>query len=231
MRTSFDQTLSRTERFLNKRLSGWSRLWIIAASILLVLSFFFPLWHINLIAPQYREGLDMWIYSYQLVGGNEGQDLFEINLLNHYIGMQEIHEADFYEMRIIPFALGFFILFGLRAAVFGVMSHLIDNIVLFFYFSLFSLAAFVYRLYSYGHDLDPGAAIQVEPFWPPLIGTKQIANMTQTSLPGGASYLIAGALVCLILAVFFSRQEVPVYEGDVEAVEGVLSGTAATALD
>lgn len=212
MRAALDRTLRSTEHFLNKRLSPLSRLLILIAVLCLAASFFFPLWHINLVAPQYRDGLDLWIYAYQLVGGNEGQDLVEINLLNHYIGMQEIHEADFFEMQIIPFALGIFILLGLRAIVFGRMSNLIDHLVLFGYFALFSLAAFVHRLYSYGHDLDPRAPIDVEPFWPTLVGTKQIANMTQTSLPGGASYLLGAAMVCLLLAVFLSRHEPAFYE-------------------
>lgn len=217
MRNALDRLFRGIERFLSKRLGTPSRLLILAGCIGLALTFFFPLWHINLIAPQYRDGLDMWIYTYQLVGGNEGQDIAEINLLNHYIGMAEIHEADFWEMRFLPFAIGFFILFGLRAAVFGQMRILVDYLVLFLYFSLFSLGSFVYRLYSYGHDLDPHAPMNVEPFWPTLIGTKQIANMTQTSLPGVSSYLIAAALVCMGLALWFSRKEQPFYAADADA--------------
>jgi small neutral amino acid transporter SnatA (MarC family) len=207
MPAALDRKLKSTEQFLNKRLSLLSRLWILIAILCLAASFFFPLWHINLVAPQYRDGLDLWIYAYQLVGGNEGQDLVEINLLNHYIGMQEIQEADFFEMRIIPFALGFFIVVGLRTIVFGRMSNLIDHLVVLAYFSLFSLATFIYRLYSYGHDLNPRAPIDVEPFWPTLIGTKQIANMTETSMPGVASYLLGAAALLLLLAVFHSRHE------------------------
>lgn len=206
-----DKFLRGMEQFLFKRLNILSRSLILVAVVCLVASFFFPLWHINLIAPQYRDGLDLWIYSYQLVGGNEGQDLHEVNLLNHYIGMQEISEADFFEMQFIPFALGFFILFGLRGIVFGVMGNLIDNTVLFLYFSLFSLSTFLYRLYSYGHNLDPRAPINTDPFWPAIIGTKQIANMTQTSLPGVATYFLIAAMLCLILAIFFSRREPTLY--------------------
>lgn len=209
---ALDRALRRKERFFSKRLNLLSRLWILFAVGCLFASFFFPLWHINLVAPQYRDGLDLWIYGHQLVAGNEGQDLAEINILNHYIGMQEIHEADFFEMQVIPFAVGFFILFGLRAVVFGAMSNLVDHLALFFYFSVFSLTTFVYRLYSYGHDLDPRAPITVEPFWPTVIGTKQIANMTQTSLPGPASYFLGAALLCLLLAVFHSRHEPALYE-------------------
>lgn len=212
MRQAVYHLVSHMERFLNKRLSMLSRLLILAACVCLVLTLFFPLWHINLVAPQYRDGLDLWIYTYQLVGGREGQDVVEINILNHYIGMAEIHEADFWEMRFMPFVIGFFILFGLRVAVFGQMSNVVDHLVLFLYFSLFSLAVFVYRLYSYGHELDPQAPINVDPFWPTLIGTKQIANMTETSLPGVSSYLIGLALICLALAIYFSRKEPMFYE-------------------
>jgi len=212
-----DGLVARMERFVSKRLGTLSRVLILVACGCLALTFFFPLWHINLVAPQYRDGLDMWIYSYQLVGGNGGQDITEINLLNHYIGMAEIHEADFWEMQFLPFAFGFFALVGLRAAVFGQMSKLIDYLVLFLYFSLFSLAVFIYRLYSYGHELRPDAPITVDPFWPTIIGTKQIANMTQTSLPGGASILVAVALLCMVLAVFFSRNEPSFYQTRLEA--------------
>jgi hypothetical protein len=79
---------------------------------------------------------------------------------------------------------------------------------------VFSLANFVYRMYSYGHDLDPKAPMNPEPFWPSLFGTKQIANMTQTSLPSGASYLLLGTLIALLLAIVFSRKERPFYEAN-----------------
>jgi copper chaperone NosL len=202
--------LRRWEEFINKRLSLASRLLMVLAVVLIGSSFFFPLWHIHLTAPQYPEGLDLWIYGYRLEAGNEGQDLVEINILNHYIGMQPVEEADFREMDIIPFALGFFIIFGLRTTVVGYMTNAIDHLVLFGYFSLYALFTFLYRLYSYGHDLDPRAPINPEPFWPAIIGTKQIANMTQTSLPGPASYLLVGSLLAVVMAVVLSRRQ-PVF--------------------
>jgi copper chaperone NosL len=203
--------LRRWEEFINKRLSVISRLLMVLAVVLIGLSFLLPLWHIHLWAPQYPEGLDLWIYGHRLEAGNEGQDLVEINILNHYIGMQPVEEADFREMDVIPFALGFFIIFGLRTAVVGYMTNAIDHVVLFGYFSLYALSTFLYRLYSYGHDLDPRAPINPDPFWPAIIGTKQIANMTQTSLPGGASYLLVGSLLAALLAIVFSRRQPVLY--------------------
>lgn len=211
-----NRALRRWERFLNKRLSLPSRLLLLIAVGCIAASFFFPLWHIHLEAPQYREGLDLWIHGHKLEAGNDGLDLGEINSLNHYIGMQPVEEADFAEMDVIPFALGFFIIFGLRTVVIGSMTNLIDHLVMFSYFSLYALLTFLYRMYSYGHDLDPKAPINPDPFWPALVGTKQIANMTQTSLPDVASYLLIGSLLAVLLALFLSRRQPTFYETQAE---------------
>src|SRR5690554_4707359 len=89
----------RQHAFFKKPLNVWSRLALVLASIALILAMFFPIWQIHLLAPQYPKGLDMWIYVWKLDAGNGGQDLFEINLLNHYIGMRALEEADFLEMQ------------------------------------------------------------------------------------------------------------------------------------
>lgn len=205
--STIDKFLEWKDRFLNQRLNYQSRLVLLVSVLFLFGSYFFPLWQMHLVAPQYQDGLDLYIYSYQLEAGHDGQDLKEINLLNHYIGMEHIQESDFTEMRWMPFVIGFFILFTLRNIVFGTMSNLVDNLVLFIYFSLFSLANFAYRLYSYGHNLDPKAPMNPEPFMPTLIGTKQIQNFTQTSLPHGATFLLTGFLLCMVIAMYLSRNE------------------------
>ncbi len=196
-------------RFLAKPLSLVSRLWLLLGVAALIASFFAPLWEIHLIAPQYAEGLHLDIYSHKIAAGNNGQDLKEINQLNHYIGMKPLHEADFLEMKWIPFALGFFMLFTLRAAVFGMMRYVIDLLMLFIYFGAFSMASFAYRLYTYGHTLDPRAAVHIEPFMPVLIGTQQIANFRQSSLPHLGSLFLGIYALGLILAIWYSRKETP----------------------
>lgn len=194
-------------RFLAKPLNLTSRLWLLAGVAALIASFFVPLWEIHLVAPQYAEGLNLDIYSYQIAAGNNGQDLKEINQLNHYIGMKPLHEADFLEMKWIPFALGFFMLFTLRAAVFGMMRYVIDLLMLFIYFGAFSMGSFAYRLYTYGHVLDPKAAVTIEPFMPVLIGTQQIANFRQSSLPQLGSIFLGVYALSLVLAIWYSRKE------------------------
>ena len=202
------KTLIRREiHFLQRILNGWSRLLLLAGVGCLIGAAFLPLWEIRLVAPQYQEGLTMTIYAHKLEGGNKGQDLFEINNLNHYIGMQPIRESDFVEMKWIPFALGFFVLITLRAAVLGHMRHTVDLTVLFIYFSLFSLGNFYYRLYSYGHDLDPTAPMTIEPFTPTMIGVNKIANFTQYSYPqAGGIFLFLFPVLC-VAAMWLSRKE------------------------
>ncbi len=166
-----------------------------------------PLWRIQLVAPQYQEGLTLDMYSYQIAAGNGGQDLVEINVLNHYIGMKPIVQADFAEMRWMPFAIGIFGLLALRAVVMGRIGHLVDLGVLFGYFGAFSLGTFVYRLWTYGHQLDPHAPMRIEPFMPVVVGTQQIANFVQTSLPLAGTYFMAVFMIAILAAIWLSRRE------------------------
>ncbi len=200
--------LKREVRFLRKPLNLWSRLLLLAAAATVAVSIFFPLWKLKLVAPQYATGLTMQIYSFKIEGGGiEGNDINEINNLNHYIGMKKIEQADFTEMQLMPFMFGVFILLALRAVVFGEMKGVIDLFVLASYFGTFSIAAFYYRLWWYGHHLDPQAPVHIEPFTPLVFGTQKIANFTQSSYPELGTYLLWVFMALLILAIWFSRKE------------------------
>ncbi|HRY44193.1 MAG TPA: hypothetical protein P5164_09630, partial [Thermoanaerobaculia bacterium] len=72
---------------------------------------------------------------------------------------------------------------------------------------LFSLWSFGYKMYRYGHDLDPKAAMNVDPFMPPLFGGKQLANFEVFSYPQAGSYTLAVAMVFLALAFYFGWRE------------------------
>lgn len=197
----------RNYRFLRRPLNIGSRLLLLIGAVALIAAIFQPMWRIRLVAPQYSEGLELRIFTHKLESGNNGQDLKEINVLNHYIGMREIAAADFVEMRWIPFALGVFILLALRAAALGRMVSLIDLVVLFIYFGAFSLGNFAYRLYSYGHSLDPRAPMTIEPFTPVMLGSQQIANFVQSSHPQAGAMLLALFPVCVLAAMWLSRRE------------------------
>jgi hypothetical protein len=147
------------------------------------------------------------MYSHKITGGNGGQDLFEINTLNHYIGMKAIAQSDFAEMTWMPFAIGIFGLLSLRSVIMGRIGHLVDLGVLFIYFGAFSLGTFAYRLWSYGHHLNPDAPMHVAPFTPVVIGRQQIANFVQTSIPMSGTACMGLFLVAILFAIWMSRQE------------------------
>jgi copper chaperone NosL len=175
--------LERFHRRLEAPIAPSARLILLVLIVPLALSFTAPLWRISLAAPQYPKGLVLDIYSHKIEGGNEGRHLKEINNLNHYIGMRTIDRAALSDLDWMPFALGALALLALRCAAVGNVRALIDVTVITGYVGAFAMGRFAYRMYVYGHNLDPDAPFKVAPFTPPLLGSKQLANFTTTSLP------------------------------------------------
>jgi len=197
----------KTNRFLNHPTGATPRVLILVAVLALALTYVVPLWNLTMFAPQYPDGLRLDIYSYQLHGGNNNQDVKEINILNHYIGMRDLTDADFTEFKWMPFVIGALGLVLLRAAVYGSIGSLVDVTVLFTYFGLFSLWSFAYKLYVYGHNLAPTAAVKVPSFMPPVFGFKQIANFQVYSYPQAGTYAMAAVFVLLFAALFFAWRD------------------------
>jgi hypothetical protein len=198
------QTLN---RFLDSPLDVSPRVLLVLAFISLIPTYVAPLYNMTMFAPQYQEGLRLDIYSYKLEGGNQNQDIKEINVLNHYIGMKDLVTEDFTEFKWLPFVVGIFGLLFLRAAVLGKTSHLVDVAVLYVYFGLFALWSFGYKMYQYGHNLDPKAAVRVDPFMPPMFGYKKLANFEVYSYPQLGSYALAASALLLLLALFLSWRQ------------------------
>jgi hypothetical protein len=190
-------TLVREVRFLDQTVDGRARLVILLATLLLAATYVFPLWNLTMFAPQYPDGLRLDIYSYTLAGGNHGQDVKEINVLNHYIGMHDLANESFSEFQWMPFVIGAIGLLLLRAVVHRTVAALLDVTMLLVYFGGFSAWSFGYKLYRYGHDLAPDAAIKVAPFMPPVFGYRQIANFEVYSYPRAGTYAMVAAITLL----------------------------------
>jgi hypothetical protein len=192
---------SRLGELLDSEMPLRLRVFLVAASALLVVAFFLPVWDITLYSNQYPDGLDVLVKAGGFEAGRDGTDLVEINTLNHYIGMRALNPADIPELKWIGVALVAFVLLTARAAVFGRIGNVVDLLVLFTCFGAASLWTFYARLYEYGHTLDPRAAVTVPPFTPPLFGTQQLANFTVESYPAPGTYvmlLFAAALVVIV---------------------------------
>ena len=183
------------------KLNPFQRFLIGLASLLLGGVYFFPLWYIKLWAPQYPEWLGMLIWV-NTITGEHPHDLYNINILNHYIGMQKINPDSIPELKILPFVFGFFILLGLLTAITGSRKLLRVWVWGFIIFGIVALADFWWWEYRYGHNLDPRAPIKIPggAYQPPLIGCKQLLNFKACSFPSTGAYFAAASLLLGIIA-------------------------------
>ena len=180
------------------KISLLSKVMLLMVSGMFFASLLFPMWRIELEAPQYPEGLVLQLHANKI-----GGDVDIINGLNHYIGMKTLHKEDFVEFAILPYIFGFF---GLVALAMVFIANRKGVIILFSTFILFGILAgcdFYRWNYEYGHNLDPNAAIKVPgmAYQPPLIGYKQLLNFGAYSIPdiGGWMLLFAGVLLFFIV--------------------------------
>ena len=179
-----------------------SKLSIILLSISgigLVISIFVPIWAIYLEAPQYPEGLGMFLHANKITGDYE-----IINGLNHYIGMKTIHQEDFWEFKVLPYALGFFAVLAFLFAFLKKKWGLYFFTALFLLFGIAFMVDFWLWEYDYGHNLNPNAPIIVPgmSYQPPLLGFKQLLNFGAYSYPdiGGWIMFVVG-IISLVLSV------------------------------
>lgn len=175
---------------MNKNLNNISRGLLVPASLLLVFAFLFPIWRITLEAPQYPEGLKLFIWVNKIQGGTDN-DLGNLNILNHYIGMKLITPESIPELKIIPFFIIFFLIFAL-VIVFAKKRFLLFLWLFIFMVSgLIGLMDFYKWEYDYGHNLNPMAPIKIEgmAYQPPFLGSKQLLNITAHSWPDVGAYI------------------------------------------
>ena len=179
-----------------------SKLSIILLSISgigLVISIFVPIWAIYLEAPQYPEGLGMFLHANKITGDYE-----IINGLNHYIVMKTIHQEDFWEFKVLPYALGFFAVLAFLFAFLKKKWGLYLFTVLFLLFGVAFMIDFWLWEYDYGHNLNPNAPIIVPgmSYQPPLLGFKQLLNFGAYSYPDvGGWIMFAVGIISLVLSV------------------------------
>ena len=173
------------------------------AAVALSASLFFPLWRVSLLAPQYPEGLGMYIWAHTVAGVRES-DLQNINGLNHYIGMATIVPESIPELRIIRPGIIAMALLGLVAAWAGRRRWMYAWTGALLVAAVVGIGDFWRWEYDYGHNLDlEHAPIQIPgmSYQPPLIGSKKLLNFTATSYPATGGVLAIFALVLAASAV------------------------------
>ncbi len=184
-----------------------SKILMIVGSLLLLSLFVFPLWNITLEAPQYPIPLGMDIWINKITDANP-DDVKNINLMNHYVGMKEIPEH-MKEFDIFPPVIIAMVVLGV---IFGFIGNRKLFLTWFIIMSLLGIAGmydFYLWEYDYGHSLNPKAAIKIpgQAYQPPLIGSKQILNFTAISLPLTGAYLMFVGMAMTIAAFFVGKKE------------------------
>jgi hypothetical protein len=187
-----------------------SKVLMIVASLLLLTLFIFPLWKITLLAPQYPEPLGLNIHITHLSDGNQFNDVNNIDLLNHYIGMAHLPTEinvkkgvvePFKEFTIFPIVIVIMTVFGVLFGFIGKRNLYLTWISILIILGVAGMYDFYLWLFHYGHNLNPNAILKItdiktgEPmgYEPPFFGYKKLLNFEVYSYPAiGAYFIIVG---------------------------------------
>ena len=180
-------------------LSLASKVMLLIAGLLFIVSLFLPLWRIELDAPQYPEGLVLQLHANKIAG-----DVDIINGLNHYIGMATLHTENFFEFKVLPYVFGVFGLIALALIFVNRRKPVLFFLITYVLFIAISAVDFYRWNYEYGHNLDPNAAIVVPgmAYQPPLLGFKQLLNFGAFSIPDIGGWLLTVAALLLVVIVW-----------------------------
>jgi copper chaperone NosL len=182
--------------------------YMLIAAFFLLCMFAFPIWSINLDAPQYPGGIGLKIWVNKITGA-EPNDLQNINIMNHYIGMQKIEPDAIPELKYMPIII---IVMVVLAVLFAFINKWKLNAVWVFLFMILGIVAlydFYLWEYDYGHNLDSHAAIKIEgmAYQPPFIGSKQILNFVASSYPALGSLFMFLSMAIGGFAVWLGFKE------------------------
>lgn len=158
-----------------------------------------PLWSMTMRAPQYPHGLHLYAYGTALSG-----DVHEINILNHYIGMPPI-EAPALETALFPAGIAALVLICLLSPFHRWLRWLAIAATATVPFTI--VADLQWRLYTFGHSLNPKAPIRLKPFTPLVVGDTSMGNFISTGrLSWGFACIVAAAIVLWLGARLSGRR-------------------------
>lgn len=183
------------------------RIITILAVVCLMMLFFYPLWRITLIAPQYPDGVTMYIWINKITGDSPGT-LQNINILNHYVGMKHIEPDSIPELTYFPWVVGALGLLGLIAAFVNKSGLYLAWAVVFLVLAALGIYDFYLWEYDYGHNLSPTAPIKVPgmSYQPPLFGSKMLLNFNAISYPGTGGVFMGISMFLAFVAWWIKRK-------------------------
>ena len=189
-----------------------SKITMLIGALLLLSLFVFPMWGIILKAPQYPVPIGMNIWINKITDKNPN-DIQNINIMNHYVGMEKIPEF-IPEFRIFPPIVLFMSALGILFAFMGKRSLFLLWFILMIMLGTAGMYDFYLWEYDYGHNLKENAAIKFtdekgEPmaYQPPLIGSKMILNFEAISMPRLGAYLLFLGMALSLVAFRMNKKE------------------------
>ncbi len=187
---------------------------MIIGSLLLLGLFKFPLWNIQLEAPQYPDPLGMDIFI-QGIEGEEEFDIQNIDGLNHYIGMRTIPKPeDMWEFEVFPIVISSMVALGVLIGLlvfFDKVSYklILGWFVLMSVLGVLGMYDFNDWMTDYGSNLDPNAIMKLTnpdgtpmTYSPPLLGHEKMLNFDVTSLPETGAWMMFAGMMLTVVAFF-----------------------------
>lgn len=182
--------------------------WIMfAAALSWVIIFLFPMWRITLTAPQYSDGITMYIWINQITGDTD-YTLQNINILNHYVGMKYIVPESIPELTYFPYVVVGLMILGFLVAYFGKSPYLpLAWTALIAVLGCLAVYDFYLWEYDYGHNLSDTAPIKIPgmAYQPPVFGTKWLLNFKADSYPYWGALAFLGAVGGGLLSFWIAR--------------------------
>ncbi|WP_299112425.1 hypothetical protein [uncultured Winogradskyella sp.] len=192
---------------------------MIIGSALLLGLFVYPLWSIELEAPQYPNGIGMNIHLNGLEGKKK-HDLQNIDGLNHYIGMRKLPKShEMWEFSAFPKIVGGMAILGMFIGLLGFFKGIspkwfIAWLILMCILGILGMYDFNAWMVDYGTNLDPKAIMKMTDadgnplsYKPPLFGTKNILNFVAHSYPHTGAYMMGFGMFLTLVAFWLGNKK------------------------
>ena len=142
----------------------------------------------------------------------EPNDIKNINLMNHYVGMKDIPEH-MPEFDLFPYIIGIMSILGVVVGFIGKRKFYLTWFVIMAILGTMGMYDFYLWEYDYGHNLNPHAAIQFMDaegnpmaYQPPLIGNKMLLNFMARSWPATGAYLLFTGMFLSVAAFYIDKK-------------------------
>jgi hypothetical protein len=174
---------------------------MLSAAGLLIASIFYSYWHIVLHAPQYPKGLFIDVFVNKM---EPKRNVFEVDGLNHYIGMIKLTDAATLERAISVYAIPIVALVAVASVLIKGRWSWLLRVPMILYPVIFAVDLFAWLYYA-GHSLDPHAPMSssIKEFTPRIFGDGRIGQFrTEAQFETGFYLAAAAALIALAVTIW-----------------------------